>query len=80
MIFSHQAQFQCKRYTEALCSLNRAIAINSNNPIPKFHRAKVLELLDRWEEALEQLNQLTAIWPKEPNLYVAKGKVCCLQK
>ena len=70
-----QAQFHRQHYPEALATLNKAISINPSNPIPKFHRAKVLEILHRPEEALQQLDQLRISWPKEPNLYVTKGKV-----
>ncbi len=42
---------------------------------PHTCRAKVLEVLDREEEAILQLDKLAVIWPTEPNLYVSKGKV-----
>ena len=70
-----QAQLHRQHYPEALATLNKAVSINPSNPIPKFHWAKVLEALHRPEEALQQLDQLRISWPKEPNLYVTKGKV-----
>ena len=44
-----QAQFRQGDLMKALYSLGQAISINSNNPIPRFHRAKVLEALGRQE-------------------------------
>lgn len=35
----------------------------------------MLEVLNREEEAIQQLDKLAVIWPTEPNLYVSKGKV-----
>ena len=44
-----QAQFHQNKLDLALISLDRATAINSSNPIPRFHRARVLETLGRLE-------------------------------
>ena len=44
-----QAQFRQGNLHKALHSLNQAIAINSSNPIPRFHRAKVLEAIGKPE-------------------------------
>lgn len=69
------AQFQQEERAKALQSLSRALAINSSNPIPRFHKAKILESMGRLEEALKELEVLTVSWPKEPALYVSKGKI-----
>ncbi len=40
-------------HEEALSTLDRAISTNRNNPIAKFHRAKVLEAVGRNEVGME---------------------------
>ena len=46
---STQAQFRQNSLPSSLLTLERAMALNPNNPIPRFHRAKVLEAMGRLE-------------------------------
>ncbi|KAK3591934.1 hypothetical protein CHS0354_031436 [Potamilus streckersoni] len=59
----------------ALVTLNKAIAADPRNPLCKFHRASILSANDRHKEALEELEELKQIIPKESLVYFLIGKV-----
>jgi tetratricopeptide (TPR) repeat protein len=67
--------FRQENYAAALSLLDKAASLSHSNPIPLFHKAKVLESLGQYEDALQQLEELSHSWPKEPNIYISKGKV-----
>lgn len=69
------AQFRQGKEDAALASFKRALSINPFNPIPRFHKAKVLEAKGQLEESLEELNVLVRRWPKEPSIYISRGKI-----
>ena len=64
-----------KRSESALGILNNAIKQDSKNPLCKFHRASILFGVERHEEALKELEELTQIVPKESLVYFLIGKV-----
>jgi anaphase-promoting complex subunit 3 len=64
-----------QRKEEALGTLNRAIAVEPNNPLCKFHRASILASCNRHQEALAELEQLKELVPKESLVYYLTGKV-----
>jgi tetratricopeptide (TPR) repeat protein len=67
--------FRQENYAAALSLLDKAASLSHANPIPLFHKAKVLESLGQYEDALQQLEELSHSWPKEPNIYISKGKL-----
>ncbi|CAI8035893.1 Cell division cycle protein 27 homolog, partial [Geodia barretti] len=68
-------QFRQRNHVGALRLLDTAAQLSHSNPIPRFHKAKVLESLGQNEEALQQLEELSRSWPKEPNIYISIGKL-----
>jgi len=68
-------QHAMKRSDCALVTLKRAIEIDRRNPLCKFHRASVLCATDRHREALEELEELKDIVPRESLVYFLIGKV-----
>merc|ERR1712083_1055249 len=59
----------------ALDTLNAAISVSPKNPLCKFERASILHSSERYQEALEKLNQLKVLVPKESPVYFLIGKV-----
>ena len=60
---------------EALATLNKAIALEPNNPLCKFHRASALAAANRHTEALTELDELKELVPKESFVFYLAGKV-----
>ncbi|KAF3815445.1 hypothetical protein GH733_016540 [Mirounga leonina] len=59
----------------ALDTLNKAIVIDPKNPLCKFHRASVLFANEKYKSALQELEELKQIVPKESLVYFLIGKV-----
>lgn len=59
----------------ALETLNRAVALAPNNPMCLFHHASMLVANDRLDDALQELESLKVITPKESLVYFLIGKV-----
>ncbi|VDP52446.1 unnamed protein product [Soboliphyme baturini] len=55
--------------------LDKAVSIVPNNPLCRFHKAKLLVMQERFTEALAELNRLKVMVPKEPMVYFLTGKV-----
>ena len=70
-----QVEHTLQKSSAALLTLKRALAINPNNPLCKYHRASILHSIDNHEEALQELLQLKEIVPKESDVYFLLGKV-----
>lgn len=64
-----------QRKEEALETLNKAIQLEPNNPLCKFHRASILASCNRHQEALTELEKLKELVPKESLVYYLTGKV-----
>ena len=64
----------------ALQTLNTAIKQAPRNSLCKFERASILFAAERYNEALEELNELKELVPKESPVYFLLGKVSHLAK
>jgi anaphase-promoting complex subunit 3 len=69
------AQHKCNRSESALTLLNDALKIDSKNALCKFHKAGLLLHLERYQEALIELEELRQIAPKESLVYYLLSKV-----
>ena len=65
---------------KALETLNLALAKAPSNPLCKFERASILFSIERFDEALVELNELKILVPKESPVYFLMGKVRISQK
>ncbi|KAM9044872.1 cell division cycle protein 27 homolog isoform 2-T2 [Megaptera novaeangliae] len=70
-----QVQHALKKSEKALDTLNKAIVIDPKNPLCKFHRASVLFANEKYKSALQELEELKQIVPKESLVYFLIGKV-----
>ena len=70
-----QVQHAMSKTDMALQTLGRAIASSPKNPLCKFERASILFAAERYDEALDELNSLKEILPKESPVYFLLGKV-----
>ena len=70
-----QVQHALNKSELALQTLARAVAVDERNPLCKFHRASVLFASERHQEALEELDELKDIVPRESLVYFLIGKV-----
>lgn len=69
------AQNALGKIDAALHTFNLALEKDPKNPLCKFHRASILFGTGRHQEALEELEQLKHIVPKESLVYYLAGKV-----
>lgn len=69
------AQHKCNRSDNALTLLNDALKIDPKNALCKFHKAGLLLHLERYQEALAELEELRQIAPKESLVYYLLSKV-----
>ncbi|KAF4522886.1 hypothetical protein B566_EDAN012940 [Ephemera danica] len=60
---------------KALQLLNSAISVQPKNPVCRFNRARILFSSERYQEALEELEELKEIVPRESQVYFLAGKV-----
>ena len=56
--------------------MNTALQMDPKNAMCKFERASILNAIERWPEALKELNELKELVPKESPVYFLMGKVC----
>ena len=68
-------QHSLMKTDRALGTLNAAIKIAPKNALCKFERASILHSSERYAEALDELNDLKDIVPKESPVYFLLGKV-----
>uniref|UniRef100_A0A8C4QC11 Cell division cycle protein 27 homolog n=1 Tax=Eptatretus burgeri TaxID=7764 RepID=A0A8C4QC11_EPTBU len=64
-----------KKTEAALETFTKAIELDPKNPLCKFHRASVLFSIEKYKAALEELDELKEIVPKESLVYFLIGKV-----
>ncbi|OMO66601.1 Tetratricopeptide TPR-1 [Corchorus olitorius] len=64
-----------KRGEEALEMLEKAIATDNKNPLPKYNKAKMLVKLGKLNEALEILEELKECTPRESSIYALMGEI-----
>jgi len=75
-VFGHfQVQHALGNTEKALTIFAKALALNPEDPLCKFHRASVLFAANRLEDALAELEDLKQIVPKESLVYFLIAKV-----
>uniref|UniRef100_A0A5K3FM72 Cell division cycle protein 27 homolog n=1 Tax=Mesocestoides corti TaxID=53468 RepID=A0A5K3FM72_MESCO len=57
----------------ALDCLNKAVSINPSSPIALYHRACVLSSLGRYQDAIDELERLILLTPREAMIYFMLG-------
>lgn len=83
-IHPHSAVLRCQlglaqaalgKMDRSLATLERAVALDTENPLCRFHRASVLLRAGRPQDALVDLHHLKDIAPRESLVYYLLGKV-----
>ncbi|KAM3966158.1 cell division cycle protein 27 [Aphomia sociella] len=69
------AQAALGKMDRALTTLEKAVALDTENPLCRFHRASVLLRAGRPQDALADLHHLKDIAPRESLVYYLLGKV-----
>jgi anaphase-promoting complex subunit 3 len=65
-----------RKWAEALDMLEVASTMEPRNPQARYQRATVLMKMDRYKEALEELERVRDYAPREASVYYLMGKVC----
>lgn len=68
-------QHACKRSDTAIDTLSRALNIDKDNALCRFHRATIYSAIDKNQEALAELDELKRLVPKESLVYFLIGKI-----
>jgi anaphase-promoting complex subunit 3 len=55
--------------------MEKAIFADKKNPLPKYQKALILLVLQRYLEALDELERLKAIAPHESSMHALMGKI-----
>ena len=69
------AQHALRRNGDALELLQRAIALDGRNPLAKYERAAVLLSEDRFQDALQELESLKEVAPREASVFFLMGRI-----
>lgn len=64
-----------QRNEEALEMMEKAILADRKNPLPMYHKANILSSLKRFDEALENLEELKEFAPHESSVYALMGRI-----
>lgn len=64
-----------RRNEEALEMIEKAILADPKNPLPLYQKANILLSLERYDEALMNLDQLKECAPQETSVYALMGKI-----
>lgn len=64
-----------QRNQEALEIMEQAISADKQNPLPVYQKANILVSLERYDEALKELDQLSESAPHESSIYALMGKI-----
>ncbi|KAK3130845.1 hypothetical protein QOZ80_6BG0498730 [Eleusine coracana subsp. coracana] len=75
MCYLGMALHSLKRNEDALEMMENAIFTDKKNPLPKYQKALILLGLQRYPEALDELERLKAIAPHESSMYALMGKI-----
>ncbi|KAF0931453.1 hypothetical protein E2562_004577 [Oryza meyeriana var. granulata] len=75
MCYLGMALHALKRNEEALEMMERAIFADKKNPLPKYQKALILLGLQKYPEALDELERLKEIAPHESSMYALMGKI-----
>ena len=63
------------RAEEALTVFNRGIELDNGNPQIRSRKAQVLAQMKQYDEALKELDIVSALAPGELNVYYRKGQI-----
>ena len=69
------AQHALRRNADALTLLQHAIDLDKRNPLAKYEKASVLLSEDRLEDALEELERLKEVAPREASVFFLIGRI-----
>ncbi|CAD5191219.1 unnamed protein product [Musa acuminata subsp. malaccensis] len=75
MCYLGMALHSLKRNQEALEIMEQAISADKQNPLPVYQKANILVSLERYDEALKELDQLSESAPHESSIYALMGKI-----
>ncbi|KAK9748277.1 hypothetical protein RND81_02G047000 [Saponaria officinalis] len=64
-----------KRNEEALLMMEKAILADKKNPLPMYQKAIILYSMDKYDEALEVLEELKEYAPRECSIYSLMGRI-----
>lgn len=64
-----------RRSDDALAIMEKAILADKKNPLPMYQKANILVSLERFDEALEALEELKEYAPRESSVYALMGKI-----
>jgi len=64
-----------KRNEDALVVIDKAILADKKNPLPMYQKATILVSLERYNEALVELEDLIENTPHESSVYALMGKI-----
>ncbi|XP_010540977.1 PREDICTED: cell division cycle protein 27 homolog B-like isoform X2 [Tarenaya hassleriana] len=63
------------RSEEAIETMERAIQADKKNPLPMYQKANILVSLERYDEAIEVLEELKGYAPCESSVYALMGRI-----
>ena len=66
---------QLRRNADALTLLQHAIDLDKRNPLAKYEKASVLLSEERLEEALDELERLKEVAPREASVFFLIGRI-----
>lgn len=69
------AQHALRKTDDALLLLQKAVSLDSKNPLAKYEKASVLLSDDRFQEALEELEELKTVAPREASVFFLMGRI-----
>ncbi|CAH9055565.1 unnamed protein product [Cuscuta epithymum] len=64
-----------KRYVEALGVMEKAILADKKNPLPMYQKANILVSMEKFDAALEVLEELKEHAPRESSVYALMGRI-----
>ncbi|XP_038993974.1 cell division cycle protein 27 homolog B-like isoform X2 [Hibiscus syriacus] len=75
MSFLGTALHALKRSEDALKIMDRAILADRKNPFPMYQKANILMSLEKFDDALEVLEELKECAPRESSVFALMGKI-----
>ncbi|OMO58235.1 Tetratricopeptide TPR-1 [Corchorus olitorius] len=75
MSFLGTALHALKKSEDAIKIMDRAILADRKNPLPMYQKANILMSLEKFDEALEVLEELKEYAPRESSVYALMGKI-----
>ncbi|XVF88611.1 hypothetical protein PTKIN_Ptkin19aG0064900 [Pterospermum kingtungense] len=64
-----------KKSEDAITMMDRAILADRKNPLPMYQKANILMSLEKFDDALEVLEELKEYAPRESSVYALMGKI-----